>query len=136
MKLQPSLASVTGGLALVISLVNTFMPLGRVQASPPRSPQAEAAAAVGTVFTYQGRLNDGTTPANGAYDFEFALFDDAAAGVQIGATVALNNVAVSNGIFTVQLDFGNPFWQQQTYLEVRVRKSGDPSFTTLAPRSR
>lgn len=134
MKFQPSLASVTGGLALVISLVNTFMPLGRVQASPPTSPQAEAAAAVGTAFTYQGRLNDGSAPANGAYDFEFALFDAAAAGAQIGATVALNNVAVSNGIFTVQLNFGSPFWQQQTYLEVRVRKSGDPSFTTLTPR--
>ena len=24
--------------------------------------------AQGTAFTYQGRLNDGTTPANGAYD--------------------------------------------------------------------
>lgn len=62
------------------------------------------------------------------------MFDSATVGNQLGATVALNGVNVVNGVFTVQLDFGNPFWQQQTYLEVRVRQSGDGSFTTLTPR--
>ena len=29
---------------------------------------AATAAPLGTAFTYQGRLNDGTNPANGSYD--------------------------------------------------------------------
>ncbi|MCX7841183.1 MAG: hypothetical protein N2559_17230, partial [Anaerolineae bacterium] len=100
------------------------------QGPQPRAPRA----ALGTAFTYQGQLKDDGAPANGTYDFEFALFDAATAGTQVGLTVTLNNVAVTNGLFTVQLDFGNPFWQQQTYLQVRVRKSGTTSFTTLNPR--
>lgn len=33
-------------------------------------------AAQGTEFMYQGRLNDGGSPASGNYDFTFALFDN------------------------------------------------------------
>ena len=29
---------------------------------------------MGTAFTYQGRLTDGGSPANGPYDFEFELY--------------------------------------------------------------
>ena len=31
-------------------------------------------------FTYQGRLTDGSMPANASYDFEFRLYDAAAGG--------------------------------------------------------
>ena len=41
------------------------------------------AAPMGTAFTYQGRFNSGGSPANGAYDFEFKLFDAATAGTQV-----------------------------------------------------
>ena len=30
-----------------------------------------AVSAQGTGFNFQGRLNDGTTPANGSYDLQF-----------------------------------------------------------------
>ena len=30
---------------------------------------------VGTAFSYQGRLTDGSSPANGDYDFNFSLYD-------------------------------------------------------------
>ncbi|MDW8325686.1 MAG: hypothetical protein RMK99_03885 [Anaerolineales bacterium] len=123
---RPSYASIAATLALVISVVNGVIQTSRAQSLPQ--------ATVGSAFTYQGRLDDNGAPANGAYDFQFALFDAVTGGTQVGSTTTLNNVAVVNGIFTVQLDFGNPFWQQQTYLEVRVRKSGDPAFTTLTPR--
>ncbi len=33
-----------------------------------------------SVFTYQGKLTDGGTPANGNYDLQFALWDSAVAG--------------------------------------------------------
>ena len=48
---------------------------------------ASFAAPMGTAFTYQGRFNASGTPANGAYDFEFRLFDAATAGNQVGSTV-------------------------------------------------
>src|SRR5262249_699256 len=59
-----------------------------------------------TAFTYQGSLASGGTPATGAYDFQFKLFDAAMGGTQVGATISSNSVMVSNGVFTVALDFG------------------------------
>jgi hypothetical protein len=58
-----------------------------------------------SVFTYQGRLTDGGTAANGTYDLQFVLFDTVSGGAQI-ATQTVPTVLVSGGIFTVQLDFG------------------------------
>ncbi|MCX7858880.1 MAG: hypothetical protein N2385_02215 [Chloroflexus sp.] len=123
---RPSFTSIMALLALLISIANTFNQTGHAQGVPQ--------ASTGSAFTYQGRLDNNGAPANGAYDFEFALFNDATAGSQVGSTISLSNVSVVNGVFTVQLDFGNLFWQQQTHLEVRVRSSGAGSFTTLTPR--
>src|SRR5215475_16002569 len=61
-----------------------------------------------TAFTYQGRLDDGGNPANGSYDLTFALCSAASGPTQLGA-VTNTAVAVSNGLFTVTLDFGNQF---------------------------
>ncbi len=87
-----------------------------------------------TEFTYQGSLKDGAAPANANYDFEFALFDAASGGTQVGATLARNTVAVTNGIFAVKLDFGSQFPGADRYLEIRVRISGGGGLTTLSPR--
>jgi hypothetical protein len=38
----------------------------------------------GTAFTYQGRLQDGGSPAGGAYDLRFVLYDAAAGGWRWG----------------------------------------------------
>ncbi len=54
---------------------------------------------------------------------------------RIGSTQAVSSVAVSNGIFTVTLDFGtNAFPGANRFLEIGVRPSGGGSFTTLSPR--
>ncbi len=96
---------------------------------------AGAARAQTSVFTYQGKLTDGGTPANGNYDLQFALWDSASAGMQIGSTQTVSSVAVSNGIFTVTLDFGaGAFPGASRFLEIGARASGGGSFTTLAPR--
>src|SRR4051812_20700707 len=68
-----------------------------------------SALAQTTAFTYQGRLNEGGNPANGSYDLTFALFDDASAGNQVGGVITNAATGVSNGLFTVTLDFGNQF---------------------------
>jgi len=96
---------------------------------------ASRAAAQTTPFTYQGKLTDAGAPANGSYDFEFRLLDALTSGHQIGATNAINSVQVTNGGFTVQLDFGlAAFGGPPRFLEISVRPSGGPSFTLLAPR--
>src|SRR5438034_8074591 len=84
------------------------------------------ATAQTTEFNYQGSLKDGVNPANGNYDFEFALFDTLSAGSQIGSTIPRNAVAVANGIFAVKLDFGFVFTGVDRYLEIRVRLTGQP----------
>lgn len=87
-----------------------------------------------TLFIYQGSLSTSGTPANGNHDFEFALFDLLNGGSQAGPTLGRNNVAVTNGVFSVTLDFGNQFPSQSRFLEIRVRPSGGGGFTTLLPR--
>lgn len=91
-------------------------------------------AAQTTAFTYQGSLNNGGSPANGNYDFEFALFTS---GGSLVIQTSQSNVPVVNGIFTVTLDFGATpaFTGQARLLEIRVRPVGGGSFTTLAPRT-
>jgi hypothetical protein len=88
-----------------------------------------------TQFTYQGRLTDGSLPANGAYDFQFKLFDALTGGNQVGATLSPTNVAVSAGVFTAPLDFGaGAFPGANRFLETSVRPAGNGAFTTLTPR--
>src|SRR5207244_4045314 len=64
-----------------------------------------SAFAQGTTFTYQGRLNDGGSPANGTnYGMLFHLYDAATGGTSLG-NLGIVSVTVSNGLFTVPLDF-------------------------------
>jgi hypothetical protein len=90
----------------------------------------------GTAFTYQGRLNDGTNPANGSYDFQFYLRDDGSGGNPVGITNNVGGVDVTNGLFTVTLDFGNQFSGADRWLEIGVRTNGVASFVTLSPRQK
>src|SRR5437660_7775425 len=97
------------------------------------------ASAQTTTFTYQGRLQDTGTPANGNYDLQLTLWDAASGGTQqpqpSPVTVTRTSVLVSGGIFTVQLDFGaNAFPGADRFLEIGVRPAGSGSFTILSPR--
>lgn len=93
-----------------------------------------AAFAQTTAFTYQGRLFDGGSPANGSYDLQFTLYDDPNVGNQLGPVFATNGVTVVNGVFTLALDFGAVFDGTGRWLEVAERANGAPAFATLAPR--
>src|SRR4029453_5640220 len=96
---------------------------------------ASAAVAQSTNFTYQGRLTDGGTPANGNYDLQFALWNSLSGGTQVGSTQSVNTLAVTNGVFTVTLDFGaSAFPGASRFLEISARPSGSGSFTLLTPR--
>jgi hypothetical protein len=94
-----------------------------------------AAAPLGTAFTYQGRLNDGGQPANGSFDLKFTLCDAASGGTPVGGPITKSPMAVTNGLFSVTLDFGAEFDGSARWLEIAVRSSGSPAdFTLLTPR--
>ena len=95
---------------------------------------ANYASAQTTGFTYQGKLSEAGTPANGSYDFEFALYDGLTGGTAQGLPVQRLNVTVTNGIFTVQLDFGNQFNGANRFLDISVKTAGSAAFTPLTPR--
>jgi trimeric autotransporter adhesin len=90
--------------------------------------------AQGTAFTYQGRLNDGTSVATGSYDLTFTLFSVSNGVGQVGSPLTNAATAVSNGLFAVTLDFGNQFPGAPRWLEIGVRSNSVGTFQTLTPR--
>jgi len=89
----------------------------------------------GTTFSYQGSLSDGGSPVDDTCAFEFKLYDAETGGTQIGSTQTANSVTVSDGLFTVNLDFGvDAFTGPPRYLGIAVQCSGDSAYTTLSPR--
>jgi hypothetical protein len=92
------------------------------------------AQAQGTAFTYQGQLSSSNSPASGNYDFTFALFNTNSTNTgQIGSTLTNLDVGVTNGLFTVTLDFGSVFAGNATWLAIGVRTNGGAGFTALNP---
>src|SRR5438270_13956626 len=99
------------------------------------------ALAQATGFTYQGRLSDGGTAANGVYDMQFKLYDTATVGTGSlqGSpnTVTNSTVQVANGIFTVQLDFGvTGFPGADRFLEISVQPNGSGNLYIVLSSSR
>jgi hypothetical protein len=95
---------------------------------------ALSAAAQGTAaFTYQGKLTDRGSDANDVYDFQFNLYDVAAATYR--RSFATNDVAVSNGVFNVTLDFGATWFDgRQLMMLVQVRPGNSTgNYTNLLP---
>ncbi|MBL8162017.1 MAG: tail fiber domain-containing protein [Anaerolineae bacterium] len=90
-----------------------------------------------SVFTYQGYLTDAVgNPIGSLCDLRFVLHSAAAGSTQIGSPQQFSNVTVDNGVFSVQLDFGNSaFDGSDRYLEIGVRcPAGTGTFNTLTPR--
>ncbi|MCA9870802.1 MAG: hypothetical protein KDH90_25960 [Anaerolineae bacterium] len=121
------------GFFIAVLLMLALTGIAGASASGPQTPDAP----VSTVFTYQGRLTDSGSPANGAYDLRFSLFDAASSGAQIGSTQTLNDVAVTDGYFTVSLDFGATVFQGAArWIQVEVRPGASTgSYTNLSPRT-
>jgi trimeric autotransporter adhesin len=97
--------------------------------------QLSVAHGQGTAFTYQGQLQDTGNLANGTYNLQFLLYTNSSGGTPVAGPVIVNTVGISNGLFTVAIDFGSGVWNGQTnWLEIDVEPYGGGSFTTLAPR--
>jgi hypothetical protein len=108
-----------------------------VSSAMDRSGDLSPPAIVGTAVTYQGRLLTSGSPSDGLYDFEFRLYDAAAGGLQIGGLNFVDNAAVSDGRFTVNLDFGqSAFGGGARWLDIRVRPGAGGAYTQLTPRQK
>jgi len=96
-------------------------------------------SAQGTAISYQGRLSDSGAPANTNYDFRFTVFNAPTNGSAVSVAVTNLAVPVSNGVFSVIVDFGPGVFNgtsngSNDWLDVGVRATGGASFTTLNPR--
>jgi hypothetical protein len=125
-----TLAAAALGLAALVPIATA------IGDDAPGGSRVESATALTTTFTYQGRLTDGGSPANGAYDLRFILYDAESGGAQVGATVTKDDVPVANGLFTVDLDFGaNAFRGDARWMEIAVRPgTSTGTYTVLSPR--
>ena len=99
----------------------------------------QAIRAQPTAFTYQGKLSNGGTAANGLYDFQFTIYGSDVGGTPVSGDIPVGDVQITNGIFTVNLDFGIAPFNSPTdnHLEISVRPgAGVGAYTLLSPRQR
>jgi hypothetical protein len=97
--------------------------------------QPAIALAQGTSFTYQGQLQNNGSLAGGTYNLQFQLYTNSSGGTAVAGPVTNNGVVITNGLFTVTMDFGSSVWNGQTnWLQIGVESNGASSFTLLTPR--
>ena len=87
-------------------------------------------------FTYQGRLDVGGSPASGVFDLQFDLMSAASGAASLGGEQTIEDVAVTNGLFTVQISSSAAaFDGSDRWIELRVRPGTNTgAFSTLTPR--
>ncbi|MBY0111382.1 MAG: hypothetical protein K2Y21_01070 [Phycisphaerales bacterium] len=99
----------------------------------------QESAQPGTEFSYQGFLKKDGSPFTGAADLRFSLWNDASStlpGTQYGGSILRSGVPVSNGVFTVQLDFGSSvFSEKRRFLQVESKVAPETEFTAILPRT-
>lgn len=85
-----------------------------------------------TEFLFTGRLVLSGVPQTGTFDFRFTLFNALTAGQQIGSQIIVSNVPVSNGDFSLTLDFGSDTLSDAPrFFQPAQRKSGTASFANI-----
>jgi hypothetical protein len=89
-----------------------------------------------TAFSYQGELRLQGQPANGSFDLQFTPYPNPTSTTPLQAALVVDNVAVTNGLFSTSLDFGSTlFLGDAIYLQIGVRAgSSSGPFQALAPR--
>ncbi|MFG0260673.1 MAG: hypothetical protein ACF8LK_10015 [Phycisphaerales bacterium JB041] len=92
---------------------------------------ALAQHSLGPAISYQGTLNDGPAPFDGTASMTFELWDQPEGGSVIGTVEPDGGVAVDNGLFSVELDFGfDAFNGEERWLQITVNG------VALTPRQR
>ena len=85
-----------------------------------------------TSFTYQGTLEQGGSPVTSAVDVRFTLWDDAAAGIQVGTPQTVT-VTPTDGVFNASVDFGEAAFEtnQALWVQIEVSPQGLGTFDDL-----
>ena len=89
------------------------------------------AAAQGTAFTYQGQLQNNGSPANGTYNLTFALFNTNTTGTASAGPVTNDAVSVTDGLFTVLINFGPGVFTVRTMLSLEPATVTDRRYPLL-----
>jgi hypothetical protein len=105
--------------------------LAFVTVSVAGSVPALAQTPVDTGWTYQGKLTDGGSPANGSYDLRFSIYLDNQGTLQTGPTIDQPSTPIVGGLFTTKLDFGAQFTGLKTWLLVEISPEGAGTYTAL-----
>ena len=99
------------------------------------------AVPLGPAFTYQGQLNQNGSPVSGTVHMRFSLWDGTGPGSnQVGSSQVVPNLAVTNGLFAVELNNFNQFGTtafsgDARWLQIEVcADAGCASSTLLSPR--
>ncbi len=88
-----------------------------------------------TTLTYQGRLTKAGAPLDDLADFRMSLWNAEQGGEPVGQTLEAISISVAEGLFTLDLDFGDVFDGQARWLQIDVRHpAGGGEFVTLEPR--
>jgi hypothetical protein len=117
--------------SVIVGLMFTLAVAGGVVAGRAQANERGTEAALGTAFTYQGRLTNDDGPVSDNCEMAFRLYDQAADGSQEGAAMTAT-VPITDGLFTARLDFGaGPFDGDALWLDIHVSCPGDASWTDL-----
>ncbi len=122
-------------ISLVLSLAVLLVLGGVATAWGPRSGALNVVP-VPNVFTFQGRLQLNGAPADGTCDLQFILYNAETGGVNVGGgPQTFLGQAVSGGLFTVNLPWGDAMTGGDRWIETAARcPAGSGTYTTLAPR--
>ncbi len=108
-----------------------------VRSDVSRANDVSAVTPLTSTFTYQGQLKTSSgSPISAMCDFQFGLWNSAGGPAQIGITQTVSS-QVSNGLFTVGLNFGangNVFNGSGRWLQIAVRCPPASGYTPLNPR--
>ena len=89
----------------------------------------------GAAFTYQGQLKQGGELVNGNYHLRFQLWNALIGGAQVGLNFDVPALEITDGLFTVDLDFGSAMFDGSArWLQVHVITNDGATVTTLSPR--
>ena len=123
--------------ALTLGAILAISGLGLIgpAAAQDNGPQT-AQVVAGSSFTYQGRLIRNGQPINGPCDLSLSLWDAGSSGGFL-ASNTFASVPITNGLFTLQLDFGTiSFGGEARWIESAVRCPPEVGYTPLSPRTR
>lgn len=119
---------------LILLLVCLSVPALADEMTPADGPSSNIV--LSNSFTYQGRLVLSGVPVDGTADIVISLWDAVAGGTEIGSQNQFLAIQVTDGLFSVELDFGaSAFAGDARWLQIEVRSpAGVGTWIGLSPR--